>query len=172
MSVPNVFRKFVAAASLGIAAASGFALVAATSASASTTLLDNWNIYGVTQSYPQPPVPTQFTLTQATTIATISTYHWDGGYGAVGGGYIYIRSDGQTLFQAPAAGSPGQGGVPDADWAATFNITLGPGTYQVSDSNPQTWSYNSQSGDEGFADVSGTPTSTSEGGHGGHLPAS
>lgn len=56
------------------------------------------------------------------------------------------------------AGSPGQGGVPNAFWIATPNVTLPAGTYTIIDSEPSTWSQNAQSGGRGIAAVKSYPT--------------
>src|SRR5581483_10623096 len=69
------------------------------------------------------------------------------------------HSGGVIKAQAQAVGAP-SGSVPNANWVATFHVTLSPGQWQVWDSSPTTWSYNAQSGNAGFANVSGTPASS------------
>ena len=159
MQLPTIVRKSIAVATFSLMAAGSATLVAAGSASASAILFNIWNTYGVTQTYPGPPAPTDFTLNQATTITSVSTYHWNNGSGTSRTAPIYIfdAASGQLEAYSWAVGSPGQGGVPNADWTASFNVTLGPGTFTVLDGDPSTWSFNTQSGNRGFAAVSGTP---------------
>jgi hypothetical protein len=164
MYLSTVLRKLVAPAALAVVAASGLALAGATSASASTVIFDNTNGYGVTQASPMPPAYTLFTLTRPETVTSVSTYHWDNGHGTPYAGMIYIlvpHSGGQVWAKAQAQGSPGQGGVPNANWTATFNVTLSAGQWQIWDSSPTTWSYDAQSGGAGFADVEGNAASSS-----------
>jgi hypothetical protein len=85
-------RKFLAAALLGLIAVSGPAVVGTTSASASTTVFNNTNGYGVTQASPMPPAYTLFTITRPETITSISTYHWDNGRGTPRAGVITSSS--------------------------------------------------------------------------------
>ncbi|MGZ9190602.1 MAG: hypothetical protein ACXW39_11160, partial [Nitrospira sp.] len=75
------------------------------------------------------------------------------------GGTIALR-DATGLLFGPwgVAGSAGQGGVPNAFWTATPNVTLPAGTYTIIDSEPTTWSQNSQSGNRGFSTVKSYPT--------------
>jgi hypothetical protein len=156
-------RKFLAAALIGLIAVSGPPVVGTTSASANSAVFNNTNGYGVTQASPMPPAYTLFTITRPETITSISTYHWDNGRGAPRAGVIYIlvpHSGGLVKAQAQAQGSAGQGGVPNANWTATFNVTLSPGQWQVWDSSPTTWSYNSQSANAGFANISGNPATS------------
>lgn len=47
----------------------------------------------------------------------------------------------------------GQGGVQNAYWAVLPNIEVPAGTYTVIDSDPSTWSYNSQSKGCGFTTI-------------------
>jgi hypothetical protein len=160
MKLPDVIRKSMAVVVFAALSATGFAVAGAARASAaSATVFDNWNISGVTQSSPFPPLPTLFTLTQEETINTISDYHWFNGSGTRGGGKISIVNalTGHRVATARAVGSKGQGGVRNVNWTATFNVDVGPGTWQVLDRSPSTWSWNSQSNDEGFADVTATP---------------
>jgi hypothetical protein len=123
------------------------------------TIFNNWNIFGVTQSSPVPPSATLFTLFKTTTILSVSTYHWNNAVGTAAAGSIYILDPftGRVMADSQAVGSAGQGGVPNADWTASFNVRLPPGTWQVLDSSPSTWSWNTQSGGKGFAQVVGTP---------------
>jgi hypothetical protein len=93
-----------------------------------------------------PTQPTMFTLARPTRIIKITTYHWNNGRGATPGTIALRSSTGQTYGPWQAAGTPGMGGVANAHWVVTPNITLPAGTYTVVDSNPATWSHNPQSG--------------------------
>jgi len=64
-------------------------------------------------------------------------------------------ADGRLYGPWRVAGSPGQGGVPNANWTATPNIKLPAGEYTIIDSEPSTWSQNSQSRGRGMAVVKG-----------------
>ncbi len=156
----TMLRKLVTVGALGLIAAGGSVLLSSTIASASAPVFNNTNGGGVTQSAPMPPAYTLFTLSQTETITSISTYHWDNGRGTPAPGVIYIlvpHSGGRVEAQSQAVGSPGQSGVVNANWTATFNVTLPAGQWQVWDSSPTTWSYDAQSGGAGFAVVSGNP---------------
>jgi hypothetical protein len=47
--------------------------------------------------------------------------------------------------------------VPNANWTATPNIKLSAGEYTIIDSEPSTWSQNSESGNRGMCTVKGYP---------------
>ena len=65
---------------------------------------------------------------------------------------------GIVLGTWPASGQPGSGGVSDAYWTARPNLVIGPGEYTILDSDPATWSQNSETGSEGIAWVYGVPS--------------
>jgi hypothetical protein len=50
-----------------------------------------------------------------------------------------------------ATGSPGPGGIPNAYWEARPMLSLPAGTYTVIDSDPTTWTPDTQSGGRGFS---------------------
>lgn len=73
-------------------------------------------------------------------ITYFSTYHWNNGNGVPGGGIVGHRSsDGKTYGPWQVNTTPGQGGVPNANWIATGNVDLPAGTFTVIDSDPSTW---------------------------------
>lgn len=85
-----------------------------------------------------------FTLTQPRRVREITTYHWNDGNGTAAGGTITLKGPGiAQAFKANRTGA-GQGGVPNAVWMADLDVTLQPGTYTVSDSDPSTWAQNSE----------------------------
>jgi len=125
---------------------------------AAADLFNNWNTDGVSSG---PTAPTTFTLGSPAHVTELATYHWNNGRGlpASPAVTIALRGTGGTTFGPfPAVGSPGQGGVPNANWTATASFDLPAGTYTVIDSQPGTWSRNARSGGSGFAAVRGTTT--------------
>ncbi len=98
---------------------------------------------------------TTFTLDAPGVITKLSTYHWNYGRGRRPG-TIALRSDSGELFGPwRANGRPGQGGVPNAYWITTPEVSLRAGTYTVIDSDPATWSQNGGSRGAGFASAEG-----------------
>lgn len=126
-----------------------------TSASSGAVLFDNGNIGGVSNG---PTQATVFSLQQKATVTKITTYHWNGGRGAAPGTIGLRNQSGQTYGPWSASGSPGQGGVQNANWHVYPNITLPAGTYTVVVSQPSTWAHNEQSQGRGFARIEGSFT--------------
>ena len=112
--------------------------------------LNNFNVFGVVNN---PTVPTTFTLSQSCLITTIQTYHCINGRGAGLGTIKLVHANGTVYGPWTATGSPGSGGVANAFWTVTPNVTVPAGTYTVVDGNNATWSCNSQSQNKGFAKV-------------------
>ncbi len=112
--------------------------------------LNNFNGGGVANN---PTVPTTFTLSQNSIVTTIQTYHWNNGRGAVLGTIKLVHSNGTVYGPWTATGSPGSGGVANAFWTVTPNVTVPAGTYTVVDGSNATWSCNGQSLNKGFAKV-------------------
>jgi len=124
-----------------------------TSAERFADLFNNSNSAGVAN---HPTNPTMFTLNARASISELVTYHWNNGRGARPG-TIGLRSQtGQIFGPFAARGVAGQGGAPNVNWVATPNATLPAGTYTVLDSDPGTWSHNSQSFSRGFVIVRGS----------------
>ena len=108
-----------------------------------------------------PTAPTTFTFGDYYVLTSIMTYHWNYGRGTTAPGTIGLRhSDGSMFGPWRARGTPGQGGVPNANWIADVTTTLKPGTYTVVDSDPATWAQNAQSGGRGHAEIKGHPART------------
>lgn len=113
-------------------------------------LFDNQNILAVQNGGTSPT----FELSSATVIAKIQTYHWNEASGNRSTGTISLRADDGTVYGPwETAGAEGQGGVPNAYWAASPQVKLPAGRYTVIDSDPSTWSQNADSGGEGFVIV-------------------
>ena len=119
-------------------------------------IFNNGNTGGV---YNNPSRATTFTLRAPHVITLITNYHWNNGRGATPGTIALRGSDGRTYGSWRTSGSPGQGGVPNANWNAAPNVTLPAGTYTVVDSNPATWAQNSGSQGCGHTRVEGYPVS-------------
>jgi hypothetical protein len=104
-----------------------------------------------------PTQPSTFTLDKSYTISQIRTYHWNNGRGTQTPGVISIKGpDGKVYGPWKASGSPGQGGISNVHWIALPDLTLPPGTYQVVDSDPSTWSHNSDTHGAGIIWVYGS----------------
>ncbi|OPX76460.1 MAG: hypothetical protein A4E44_00656 [Methanosaeta sp. PtaB.Bin018] len=107
--------------------------------------------------YNAPTVPTIFTLESSMKITKIRTYHWNSGQGMTPGSISLRDSAGNTYGPWQAYGEPGMGGVPNAYWVVEPDVVLPPGTYEVVDSDPSTWSQNSETGGRGVAWVYAIP---------------
>ena len=105
-----------------------------------------------------PTSPTTFAVDREWTVTEIKTYHWNYGQGRAPGMIGLQDERGMVLGMWPASGLPGSGGVPDAYWTARPNLAIGPGDYTILDSDPATWSQNSDTGGEGVAWVYGVPS--------------
>src|SRR5271157_622937 len=122
----------------------------------SIEIFNNWNIGGVDNS---PSCNPSFTISQAHYITYIDTYHWNSGSGTAAGGTIGLRSDVGTEYGPwQTETTPGQGGVPNANWIAHPNETIPAGTYTIIDSESSSWSQNSESNGCGFSKVEGYPS--------------
>jgi hypothetical protein len=115
---------------------------------------DNGNIGGVDNG---PRQPTTFSLNEARILSLIQNYHWNSGRGKPPGSIALSDAQGRRYGPWTAAGSPGQGGVPNAYWTAKPMVLLPAGTYTVVDSDPPSWSHNGQSGYRGFTRVETLP---------------
>ncbi|HQN18221.1 MAG TPA: hypothetical protein PKV86_03740, partial [Syntrophobacteraceae bacterium] len=123
------------------------------------TIFDNGNKGGVDN---KPTAATTFTVQTPHVITLIANYHWNSGRGSRPGTISLRGGSGRTYGPWQATGSPGQGGVPNANWTCKPNITLPPGTYTVVDSDPATWAQNSGSQGRGFTRIEGYPVSAAE----------
>ncbi|MCI0487348.1 MAG: tetratricopeptide repeat protein [Blastocatellia bacterium] len=117
-------------------------------------IFQNGNVYGVSNG---PTAPTVFTLTVPHVITSVMTYHWNSGRGTRTGTIALRDANGRTYGPWAVKGTPGQGGVPNANWTCAPNIEIPAGSYTIIDSEPATWSQNSASGGRGMAVVKGYP---------------
>lgn len=115
-------------------------------------IFENGNIYTV---YNNPTSPTKFVVSQPYVITSIANYHWNNGRGSKPGTIGLRDSNGNFYGPWSTSGSPGQGGVPNANWTAAPNVKIPAGEYTVVDSEPGTWAQNSTSKNAGFTTVKG-----------------
>jgi hypothetical protein len=96
-------------------------------------------------------VPTTFTVDSTWLVTQLRTYHWNEGQGTTPGTIGLVSIDGAIYGPWQAYGQPGMGGLENAYWAVEPNVAIGPGTYMVVDSDPDTWSQNKDTGGRGMA---------------------
>ena len=111
----------------------------------------NGNIAGV-QSGPQNP--TEFTVDSEWTLTYMFNYHYFNN-GILPGKIGLKHEDGTEYGPWQCVGRVGQGNVVNAYWDCYPNVTIKPGKYTVTDSDPDTWSHNSGSNYCGFTHVEG-----------------
>ena len=83
-------------------------------------------------------------------ITELTTYHWNDAKGKEPGTIRIKDQNGKTYGPWQATSLPGQGGVQNAYWKVTPNIDLPVGSYTVVDSDPATWSQNSETKGQGM----------------------
>jgi hypothetical protein len=126
-----------------------------TETATSEVIFNNWNMGSVENS---PSCNPSFTITEPYMITYVDTYHWNYGRGTEEAGPITIRcTDGVMEYTWLAETKPGQGGVPNAWWIIHPNWAIPAGTYEIVDSDADTWSQNSESKGCGFSRVEGYP---------------
>lgn len=108
------------------------------SAEGDTIIFNSWNADATSS---QPTVPTVFTISEPTTITGISDYHWNDGSGKDAGTIGLRVFQGENIAVWAAENRPDAWGNPTTIWWACPNLTVGPGTYEVVDSDPGSWSY-------------------------------
>ena len=122
-------------------------------------LYNSWNTNTVDNG---PTCSPFFTIDEPMTITYIDTFHWNYGEGAPGG-TIGLRDGDGTVHGPWQAESSREGGeVPRGYWIAHPNEVIPAGSYTIEDSDPDTWSQNSESPCglatvEGYAVDSTTP---------------
>jgi hypothetical protein len=109
----------------------------------------------------KPSVRTIFSLSAPSKVTKIWTYHWNNGRGAPGGA-IGLRSyEGVIYGPWPAGTITASNGAP-VYWMVKPDVVLPKGVYEVLDSDPATWSTNSEMNNMGCAWVIGYPTTAAE----------
>ncbi len=133
-----------------------------------TILLKLTSASGVSSN---PPNKTTFTLSSESTITKIWTYHYNNGAGERAGTIGLRNVDTDEVIgtwnvigrSISFDGEPGavwplmSSSEPHLYWGVQPNVTIPAGTYEVVDSSPATWSYNSDMGNMGCAWVFGIP---------------
>ena len=107
-----------------------------------------------------PTVATTFQVARRSKLLFLMTYHWNYGNGKMPGQIGLQRGDRKASWHA--AGSPTSGKNTNVYWEIKPDVTLDPGVYTVLDSDPSTWSCNSQSGGQGHAVVKLVEVGTDE----------
>ena len=150
----TIFVYLAAALSLGAI----FAIYQARMTAASTdenVIFTNVNAAPVQSN---PSSATKFSLKSSSVIKTITDYHFNNGRGAEPGTITLRDATGRTAGPWQATGTPGADGVANENWTVSVNMHLPKGDYTIIDSEPSTWSRNSQSGNQGFSTVTGNST--------------
>jgi hypothetical protein len=118
-------------------------------------IMNNWNIGSVDNN---PTCNPSFAISEPQMITYIDTYHWNYGSGTPSSGTIALRKDDGTEYGPWQVETKSQGGVLNTWWIAYPNEVIPAGTYIVIDSEPDTWSQNSES-PCGFTKIEGHPVS-------------
>jgi S-layer protein (TIGR01567 family) len=117
----------------------------------SSVIYDSWNTGSVNSN---PTCSPFFTITEPQMITYIDTYHWNNAADAPGGTIGLRNGYGTQYGPWVVETSLDQGEVPKGYWIAHPNEVIPAGTYTIEDSNPATWSQNSES-PCGFSKVEG-----------------
>jgi hypothetical protein len=121
-------------------------------------IFETGNTKDVEQREAGPPEPTVFVTKQRYFVSHIFTYHWNFGRGQQPDRVSLRRSDGKVVYGPwEVRAFPGHKNAPNVNWVVEPRFLLPPGTYIVVDSKPETWSYNTTSGNRGFAIVKVRP---------------
>ncbi|GEM_PF-1068334 len=122
--------------------------------SPSTKLFDNSNGGGV---FGGGKPPSFLTKGVSYCVMQLITYHWNKGIGSTPGTIGLTGINGTKVGSWQATGSTGQGGAKNVNWTANVSTTSKPvvinGVYSCVDSNPATWSEDSQTHGTGFCQV-------------------
>lgn len=117
-------------------------------------LFDNGNPKGV-RNY--PTATSIFTLSSPHLITRITTYHHNFSKGGKPGTIGLKDAQGKMYGPWRTLSKNPDGTPPWRYWTAAPMVVLPPGKYRIVDSNPETWSQNSDSGGRGIAWVDGVP---------------
>ncbi len=120
----------------------------------SKVIYDSWNTGSVNNN---PTCSPFFTLSEPQMITYIDTYHWNNAAGSPGGTISLRNGYGKQYGPWEVETSLDQGEVPKGYWIVHPNEVIPAGTYTVEDSDPATWSQNSES-PCGFTKVEGYAT--------------
>jgi len=101
-----------------------------------------------------PTKDASFSISETYEITLIKTYHWNNGYGS-SPIRIGLKDSNGNIGNWEAITCIDSGEVPNTFWDIKPYITLLPGTYTITDSDPSTWSCNSESDNRGMVVVFG-----------------
>jgi len=105
---------------------------------------DNGNIQAVFNGASCAPT---FTTNKDYLLTEIYNYHWNDAKGQAPPGQIGLKSSTGVVYGPwEVSTRDGQGGVPHAYWFANPKVLIPAGSYTVTDSHPQSWSFNAASG--------------------------
>ena len=121
-------------------------------APADIVIFDNTNRLDVRNS---PPERTFFTITRPYVITSVITYHWNNRHGSPPGKIGFRASDGKVFGPWEAGSVPREDDVKNTSWVVKPEITLEADTYEIIDSERETWSFNEKSKGAGFAFIQG-----------------
>ncbi len=119
-----------------------------------TAIFDNWNTGSVDNN---PTGNPSFTISEPQMITYIDTYHWNNGQGTSSGGTISLKKEDGEIFGPWEVKAESGSGAANAWWISHPDVVIPAGTYTIIDSEPETWSKNSESNDCGFSKVEGYP---------------
>jgi len=121
-----------------------------TSTTATQTIVDLFSVNSI-KAVQNNGKPATVTLDKKSHITELGTYHWNDGKGQAPGTIGLKDQSGKTYGPWQANSSSGQGGAPSVYWRTSPNADLPAGTYTVIDSDPATWSQNTETGGQGIA---------------------
>lgn len=114
-------------------------------------IYDSWNLGSVDNG---PTCSPFFTLDEPQMITYADTYHWNYGKGQASGGTISLKNGEGETFGPWSVTLESGSEASNVWWRAHPNEVIPAGTYTIVDSDPETWSKNSES-PCGFAKVEG-----------------
>jgi antitoxin component YwqK of YwqJK toxin-antitoxin module len=119
-----------------------------------TAIFDSWNGGSVDNN---PTSSASFTISEPHLITYIDTYHYNSGQGVSAGGTISLKRDDGEIFGPWTVTAESGSGAANAWWKCLPYVVIPAGTYTIIDSEPETWSMNTESNGCGFSKVEGHP---------------
>lgn len=119
-----------------------------------TAIFDSWNGGSVDNN---PTSGASFTISEPHLITYIDTYHYNSGQGVSAGGTISLKRDDGEIFGPWTVTAESGSGAANAWWKCLPYVVIPAGTYTIIDSEPETWSTNTESNGCGFSKVEGHP---------------
>ncbi|MDP3564021.1 MAG: hypothetical protein Q8R70_05980 [Methanoregula sp.] len=96
-----------------------------------------------------PPNPRVITIGSPMYVTRVMTYHYNSNQGAVPG-TIALKDEGGKIYGPwQAVDDKGSTGIPSIHWTVKINEFVPAGKYTIIDSDPSTWSHNSEVGNAG-----------------------